>query len=139
MADFESVHTMTDFYDGPRRGVADFKGAPHFYESTFGDVGDAPDEADDIFQLSPITDDAFQLALEDWAIWLRWQAANQRGETSNETHPALPIDRPRHDELQPMLDRLLKIDPNDLVNAIAEFRNNDSQLEVRWTVVPPVA
>ena len=139
MANFETVHTMIDYYDGPRRGVANFNSEPHFYESTFGDIGDVPDDAVDIFHLSPITEDVFQLVIEDWAIWLRWQSAHHRGDTGSETHPALPVDRSRHDELQPLLDRVLKIDPGNLVKAHAEFRNNESQLEVRWIVVPPVA
>ena len=119
--------------------MADFNTAPHVYESTFGDVGDVPDDAIDVFRLSPIQNDAFQLALEDWAIWLRWQSARHRGETTNATHPALPIDRKRHDELQPLLERLLTIDPNNFITAHADFRNNEYQLEVRWTVTQPVA
>lgn len=33
LAEFERVHTMEDYYDGPRRGIANFRGAPHLYES----------------------------------------------------------------------------------------------------------
>jgi hypothetical protein len=34
---FERVHTMTDYYDGPRGGIADFRGTPHLYESEWRD------------------------------------------------------------------------------------------------------
>jgi hypothetical protein len=31
---YETVHTMEDYYDGPREGFADVEGKPHFYVST---------------------------------------------------------------------------------------------------------
>ncbi|TWU05788.1 hypothetical protein [Stieleria varia] len=136
MADFETVHTMTDYYDGPRGGVADFRGTPHVYESEFSDtLGNYTDS----FRLSPITDDLFQLALEDWAVWLRWNAAYKRGDTPHETHPALPDDRARHEELQRLLNGKLVIDPDNFVVATGEFRFTESLDQVRWSVAPPVA
>ena len=56
---------MTDYFDGPRGGIADYQGRPHLYESIFDD--DAG-EYSDIFRLSPIPEDLFELALEDWQI-----------------------------------------------------------------------
>jgi len=32
---------MTDYYDGPRKGIADFAGQPHFFESGLNDDNDA--------------------------------------------------------------------------------------------------
>lgn len=136
MAAFETAHTMTDYYDGPRGGVADFRGAPHLYESQFSNTAN---NYTDTFHLSPISPDVFRLALEDWAIWLRWEAAYKRGDTPHETHPALPADRARHEELEQILAGKLKIDPTNLVIATAEFRNTNSILEVNWSVIPPVA
>ena len=34
---FERVFTMTDFYDGPRCGIANFDGRPHVYDALFND------------------------------------------------------------------------------------------------------
>ncbi|MBW4623787.1 MAG: hypothetical protein KME17_31050 [Cyanosarcina radialis HA8281-LM2] len=96
MSNFEIVHTMTDYYDGPRRGIADYQGQPHIYESTFKDLNDG---FTDIFRLSPIPKDVFALALEDCEIWLRWETACQNGATSLDTHPALPAERDRHSEM----------------------------------------
>jgi hypothetical protein len=28
--DFEEVFTVTDYYDGPRKGIANVRGKPHF-------------------------------------------------------------------------------------------------------------
>ncbi len=37
---WECVYTVSEYYDGPRRGVADFRGRPHVYESQFSDLQD---------------------------------------------------------------------------------------------------
>jgi len=36
--EYERVYTMTDYYDGPRKGIADFEGRPHLYEAEWDDV-----------------------------------------------------------------------------------------------------
>jgi len=58
---WERVFTVNDYYDGPRRGVADFGGKPHIYESQFSD---AEDPYTDRFLLMEIEAELFQLALE---------------------------------------------------------------------------
>lgn len=144
---FERVHTVTDYYDGPRLGVADFDGVPHVYRSLFLD---AEDEWDDRFELSPLTADAFAVALEDWAIWRRFERAHHSGEVrwsgDEREWGALPEDRARHDQLRPALDRALTVDPARRFVARGEFQAQRPapadippgvmrQLEVRWTPV----
>ncbi|MCB9925557.1 MAG: hypothetical protein H6822_25630 [Planctomycetaceae bacterium] len=145
MSDFEIVHTVTDYYDGPRGGIAEFRGKPHIYESKFDDVADEYSEA---FHLFPIDRSTLELALEDWAIWLRWELAFYRGETDRETHPALPVDRQRHNELRLVLDDLLLIPKRGFFTATAEFRIRDAPewpgvgwrpLEVKWSFVESIA
>ena len=36
--EYETVHTMTDYYDGPRGGIAEVNGRPHLYTSTWADI-----------------------------------------------------------------------------------------------------
>ncbi|MFT3775719.1 MAG: hypothetical protein QM820_61010 [Minicystis sp.] len=136
---FERVHTMTDFYDGPRGGIADFGGHPHLYESEWDDVAN---NFATTFRLSPVPPDVLALALEDWAIWERWLTAFQRGCTTQDTHPALPEDRARHDALEGLLRERLRIDPENFVRASAEFRTapdwdgeDPAPVEVRWSAV----
>ncbi len=135
---FEIVHTLTDWYDGPRRGIADYDGGPHLFESEWRDGEDL--EAD-TFLLMPIDTDAFSLALEDWAIWRRWETAFHQGKTSLETHPALPEDRCRHEELGRLLEGRLVLNPAGAVRKWAEFRVRSDPawsgygwqpLEVHW-------
>ena len=130
-ARFERVHTMTDYYDGPRGGIADFSGRPHLYTSRFDDLRGYLD----VFELRAVYDETFRLAIEDWEIWLRWEDAFHAGRATLETHPALPMDRARHDELAPMLAKRLAALDGPTIVARGEFRPAPGQLEVRWTVL----
>ncbi len=94
-AGYDKVHTVTDYYDGARAGVADFNGQPHYYECQFDE---AKDDWSDVFLLKPIDSETFRLALEDWDIWERWNAAYEDGRVSLDTHPALPEDREKHNK-----------------------------------------
>ena len=131
---YEIVHTMTDYWDGPRGGVAQFQGRPHVYKSLFDY---ATDDWSDVFLLQPIDEETLELALEDWAIWKRWDAAYATGLTTTKTHPALPADRARHDELQAILAERLRVDSTTAVRAKGDFKVRDAQgiLWVRWTPV----
>ena len=123
---------MTDFYDGPRGGVADFEGRPHAYASQFVEaIGYT-----DTFLLMPIDAEVFRLAVEDWAIWCRWEKAYYEGKAAQETHPALPHERARHEELKRLIGDRLAPDPSIARRARAEFRSGvQGSLEVRWSLL----
>ena len=112
---------------------------PHLYESIWDDVLDNYSTS---FRLSPVSNSILELALEDWNIWRRWETAFHRGETTKDTHPALPIDARRHEELKRLLKHKLIIDAGNFVLATAEFRVRDNNprpeygmkpLEVKWS------
>jgi hypothetical protein len=135
---FSVVYTVTDWYDGPRQGIADYQGRPHYFESQWQDGNDLDC---DTYLLMPIDDDTFSLALEDWAIWRRWETAFHQGKATQQTHPALPEDRARHEELVPLLKERLVVDVARSVRKRAEFRPRSdpdwngcgwSPLEVQW-------
>ena len=140
---FERVWTMTDYYDGVRGGIANFSGRPHLYESEWDERGD---EYSSTFRLYPVSAEVFVAALEDWEIWLRWERAFHEGSVSEDSHPALPQDRPRHESLKLILERELQIPNSGYVRALGEFRPVRSRVEgernlgmlplqVRWVVV----
>lgn len=135
-ATWERVYTVNEYYDGPRRGVADFRGKPHIYESKFDDI---EDEYANRFLLMEIEPELFELVLEGWAIWLRWHAAYQRGDVSLDTHPALPEDRMRYDALKQRVDNRLRVEPGKAAaTAAAEFRSLTKgwdRFEVQWRAV----
>lgn len=93
----DQLCTVTGYYDGPREGLCTLGGAWHVFRSTWDEA--AQDYAD-YFQLAPVPDDIAALFLEAWAIWQRWEAAFYAGSTTIESHPALPADKPRDDELK---------------------------------------
>jgi hypothetical protein len=101
---FERVFAVTDYYDGPREGIADFQGEPHFFECTFNE---AKDDYTELFRLTPLDAEAFRLAMEDWNIWRRRELAFHTGEADISTHPALPREAGRHEELKRVLEKSL--------------------------------
>jgi len=104
----DRVLTINNYYDGPRLGVAEVNGVPHVYEAEFDH---SSDEYGDTYFVSSVEPSLLALILEDWEIWLRWQAAYRKGDVTLESHPALPVDRQRHEELKSAVEGRLKTDP----------------------------
>lgn len=136
---YERVYTVSDYYDGPRKGVANFEGQPHLYDCIFDE---AKGNYSDSFLLMPIDTESFRLAVEDWAIWQRWELAYHTGKADLSTHPALPNERRRHDELQAILQNALVIDPKKSITRVGHFKpiGNEPlprgvmrQLQVEWS------
>src|SRR5271165_1788256 len=97
---WERVHTINEFLDKPRLGVADVDGVRHVYQSPFDG---ALDDYAEYFLVAPIAPDLLDLVLEGWGIWIRWVQAFELGETSKATHPALPEERERHEEIKRLI------------------------------------
>jgi hypothetical protein len=134
---YERVFTVSEWYDGPRQGVASFNDQPHFYDCCADVLGYT-----DLFLLTPLTHTQLELVLEDWAIWRKWQLAFHSGETPEATHPALPADRARHEQLKSLLDHVLRTDAERSIIQMASFRvvkgsNTPAgiirDLEVHWS------
>ncbi|MCW1921038.1 hypothetical protein OKA05_00635 [Luteolibacter arcticus] len=135
----DRVYTMPSFYDGPREGIADFLGRPHLYRSLWTDIDRSQPG---IFELIPIDEQTLALALEDWEIWLRWERAYLAGETSQDTHPALPADKARDEELKLLLEPRFAVESLTATTATADFDwpsadspDPGTPCGVRWTVV----
>lgn len=128
---WERVYTVNNFYDGPRLGVADVDGVPHIYEAEFDHN---LDEYGDTFLVSPVDQDLLALVLEDWEIWLRWNAAFKRGDASVGSHPALPEDRERHGVLKASIGDRLKIDRERAryMKARFESASRGGSMMVEW-------
>jgi hypothetical protein len=92
---YEIVFTVSDYHDGPRSGVANFRGSPHFYQAVFDDNAD---DYGDVYLLTPISQETLEAALQDWEIFLRWRAAFNSGKVGRDSHPALPQDKTKFEE-----------------------------------------
>ena len=133
----EIVFTVTDYYDGPLNGIANFLGKPHFYERIFDS---ARDDYSDMYRLTPIDDRTFQLAKEAWDIWRRWESAFHTGKARMEAHPVLPGDTARHGELKFMLDEALQSSPKALIQTgkfsllgESKMPRGERKFQVKWT------
>jgi len=104
MNDIDDVYTVDDYWDGPRQGVANFRGEPHAYECIFDYV---LDDWSNLFRLTPLGRDALEFAIEAWEIWRRWSTAHHAGKARLESHPALPHERQRYFQLKGLLDRIV--------------------------------
>jgi len=130
---WERVRTVNEFWDGPRLGVADVEGVPHIYRSPFDA---ALDDYADYFLVVPIARDLLDLVLEDWGIWIRWEQAFKRSEVSEGTHPALPEERERYEEIKLQIGDRLFVDADMGRKLKAEFRSVHvgwDGVEVQWT------
>lgn len=141
---FERVFTVWDYYDGPRSGIAAYLGQPHHYECEWNKTAD---DYADRFRLTPIDDDVLSLALEQWEIWRTWENAFHQGEVPQSTHPALPGQNERHEELKVMLNARISTSQAHRQKARGTFRALPGQaekpkgvmrdLEVEWRDVVP--
>lgn len=123
----ETVFTVTDYWDGPRQGIANFQGKPHFYDCVFDEQENG---YSNFFRLTPIDEEAFRLAMEDWAIWRRWYLAFHSGQTDISSHPALPEDAERHRQLKEILEKKLVTDQAKAETRIGRFTvPQDPELE----------
>jgi hypothetical protein len=127
----EAVYTVDDYYDGPLAGFADFGGKPHHYRRQFDH---AADEYSDIFRLTPIADDVLPFVKEQWDLWLKWQTAFHAKETTIETHPALPQDRQRYEELKQAVGREVAANESRAVRARGKFHPTGDQVD--WARLP---
>jgi hypothetical protein len=79
---FEKVYAVWEIYDGPRTGLANFRGTPHAFSCEWS-------ESDQYFAgtytLSPISEETLALGLEQWEIFRRWEAAFHSGKVPPQT------------------------------------------------------
>ena len=128
-ANWETIYTVNDYWDGPLKGVADYRGKPHAYSREFDEQ---IDEWGESYLLSPISAEQLAIVLEDWAIWKRWEASYVAQSLGpHDLHPALARDRLRYEELRPLVDEAITVETIAAVRAIPEFRNLLDG-EVRW-------
>jgi hypothetical protein len=127
-ATIDRVHSVNQYYDGPELGAADFEGQPHVYER----FTERHDGRPEIYRLSPIDHDALSAILEDWQLYLKWDAAqDERSRQILDGGPrVLAPDVPRHLELEPLVEAALKIDEARAVTVHGIFL--DRMTRVKW-------
>lgn len=96
---FERVYTELEWYDGPRVGLADINGKPHYFQNhDYDHAGEA-----DGYQVWPAGEAVVELEREQWAIFARWNERREAGEVGPESHPDHGGIDARYDELKLLL------------------------------------
>jgi hypothetical protein len=123
----EPVHTVNGYYDGPEVGVADFRGQPHVYRR----VSERHDGEPEDYRLSPIDPEALKAVLDDWKLYLKWEACADvdKGGVSDSPR-VLSADVARYLELRPRVEAALRVDEANAVRAKGTFV--DRMTKVRW-------
>lgn len=113
------VHTISDFYDGPRAGATEFEGRPYWYRSVYLDTSEW-DPNEDRFELTPLTVDALSWEMETKRIFERWDSARREarivwidGDEAN--FGAFPEEMARYRELNEKLQSYLSKTKPELV------------------------
>jgi|ERR1700674_1772551 len=114
----ELVFKLEEFYFGPRKGVANYLGQPHYYDRIFDQ-----DEHDysDLYQLTPIDHRTFDLAVEAWEIWRKWEFAYHTEKVSLKSHPALRADTTKYKKMCRVLTSSLKTNPRTSITRRGNF------------------
>ncbi|MEU7606530.1 hypothetical protein AB0B78_14170 [Streptomyces sp. NPDC040724] len=121
-AGFERVHVELHWYDGPRKGIADVQGTPHYFEAIH-DYWHPDDPHDDEYLVWPIDEALLSLEREQSAVAADWYKRVAEGAATT----GLPVDiadggvDKRYDELQALLGPRRKA-PADARRLVAEWK-----------------
>lgn len=100
--EFEAVHVELDWYDGPRAGLADVDGVPHYFRAVHGYAG--PGEPDDGYLVWPADPQALNRERAQWTIFVEWNSRYENGTADVDSHPGQGGVDTRYDELTKLLD-----------------------------------
>ncbi|MER6675140.1 hypothetical protein [Streptomyces sp. NPDC000983] len=93
---FSRVYAELDWYDGPRAGLADIDGSPHYFDGYGQYLGDGADE----YRVWPAGPEAAAWEREQWAIAV---ARNEAVTAGPECPPGRDGIDARHQELDALL------------------------------------
>ena|SRR5688500_15933279 len=130
---FERVYTIDEWRAGPRAGVANFAGAPHFYRSV-DPRSDAWSPDDDRFELTPLSAELLGMMLEASSLFRRWHPGPRTGVEPASAHSGAAEERRRYAELERQIaDGLAKRHPIAIMRGQFDFDPD----RVRWTPIEP--
>jgi hypothetical protein len=138
---FERVYCISNYYDGPKEGIANYEGRPHRYLFEWDELAD---DYAKTFTLAPVDEETMKLALEQWNIWRKWEIAFRRGAVDQKSHPGFGGIDARYDQLKSMLQsrykQLNRLPQSFYANFQNDFDAGDPDVgwststKVEWTI-----
>jgi hypothetical protein len=130
-----------DWYDGPRAGLVDIDGEPHYFRCADEDYSVPADR----YLVWPAGEPAATLEREQWLIFVRWNERYEAGSAGVDRHPGHGGVDPRYDELTARLTPHRRA-PDDARVLVAEWRSDGGDryrpdgpgYRVRWRAAPAV-
>ena len=119
---FTHVYVELEWWDGPRAGIVDIDGAPHYFER---DEDESWERLDEYF-VWPADAGVVALEREAWAIFVRWNQRYETAPTSAGPHPGEGRVNARYDELAALLAPYHRA-PAAARRLLAEWRFDDGQ------------
>lgn len=128
----ERVYVENEWYDGPRAGLADIGEIPHRFKSLFDEK---EDEFTGTFMVWPVDKQVFDLEIEQWQIFVEWNALYESGKTNTDAHPVHGGLSARWDEIEILLQKSRSEVPALARRAVATFTRIER--EVRYAESGP--
>ena len=120
---FETVYVELDWYDGPRAGLADVHGVPHYFRAV--DDYARPGEPDDQYLVWSASQQALDWECEQWDIFVTWNTRHENGTATAASHPGHGGIDARYDEPARFLEPH-RATPEDARRLVVEWRASDS-------------
>jgi hypothetical protein len=131
---FEHVYTIDEWRAGPKAGVANFAGAPHFYRCV-GPGSNAWNPNEERFELTPLSPELFEMILEASALFGRWHPGPRTSSRSALNGVGAAEDWARYETLERQIaDALATRHPIAIMRGHFDFDPD----RVRWTPIDRV-
>lgn len=121
--EMEKVYVENGWYDGPRKGIANYNGMPHRFVANFDDLKGY----NDTFKLFPVTKDELAMEIEQWEIFVEWNKKYELGQVDASTHPGHGGIDKRWDEIEDILKPIRESIPSNTFESKAKFEQIDQK------------
>lgn len=135
--DFQSVYFITDWWDGPKSGFANFNSRIHCFERIFDNE---KDDWSNSYFIRPVSTEEYSLQIESYKLFLDWIIDND----STRPHPLSDIENKRYHGVNQLLvefehqlyngkyiGEFISIDKHDKENENEIYGFNN--YKVKWT------
>ncbi len=132
----DTVYAITDYYDYPRSGIANYRGNAHYFGRLFDE---SEDEFSSQYLLIPIDPVSITLSSGEWQLWSDCIAAFDKHNSVGTTCSVAREVKQKICKLSLEFHERLKCHPQRVIIADAEFQSatalahaSPEQIQVKW-------